>query len=147
MVNDLDATFSRYIETLERLEAANVSNLYLVMDPYIRFKDPFSTVIGIDRVQQIFSKLFADCVDVRFVATDKYINGSQAAFAWTMRYRLRRWPKLEPWNIGGISQVNFDPVTGMAVQHIDHWDAGQFYERLPLIGPILRLIKRRIETH
>ncbi|WP_158595959.1 nuclear transport factor 2 family protein [Oleomonas cavernae] len=121
------AALARYSAVLEQLDAGSVATLYQVMDPRIRFRDPFSEVMGIDRVQLIFAKLFADCSGIRFKVTERFANGSQGIMVWTMSYQLRRWPKRDPWVINGLSQVSFDPVTGLAVQHVDHWDAGQFY--------------------
>ena len=47
-------------------------------------------------------------------------------------------------DITGMSSLLFDEA-GKIKSHTDHWDAaGQFYELLPLIGPALRAVKRRV---
>ena len=34
---------------------------------------------------------------------------------------------------------------GRVLSHLDHWDAGgQFYARLPVLGTLIRLVKRRL---
>jgi len=39
-------------------------------------------------------------------------------------------------------------VLGKVVEHIDYWDAAeQVYERLPLLGPILRRVRQRLGSH
>jgi hypothetical protein len=43
-----------------------------------------------------------------------------------------------------MSEVAFG-ADGRALSHIDHWDAGgQFYARLPVLGTLIRLVKRRL---
>jgi hypothetical protein len=43
-----------------------------------------------------------------------------------------------------MSEVQFDEA-GSVRAHIDHWDAaGQLYEKLPVIGWILRRIRARL---
>lgn len=145
MKEDLAATLDRYGTTLERLDAGSILSLYDVMSPEIRFKDPFNSVIGISRVQVIFDKLFTDCTDVRFRVRDRIHGGTRGVLVWDMSFRPRRWPGRRAVDISGVSELSFDPVSGLAVQHIDHWDAGRFYEGLPLLGGVIRRIRRRLE--
>jgi hypothetical protein len=51
------------------------------------------------------------------------------------------------FSIDGVSEVAFDEA-GKVRSHIDHWDAaGGLYERLPLIGAVLRHLRRRLGGH
>ena len=44
----------------------------------------------------------------------------------------------------GASTVTFDGE-GRIASHIDHWDAaGALHARLPVLGPLVRLVNRRI---
>jgi steroid delta-isomerase len=144
---DLDAALARYIHALETLDAASVPALATLVRPDIRFRDPFSQVVGADRMLLIFTRLFEDCMDVRFVAGAP-VRGSLVAYvSWTMDYRLRRWAKGPLWRIEGASEIHL-AEDGLIAAHIDHWDAAsQFYERLPVIGGILRAIRRRVAVH
>jgi hypothetical protein len=46
-----------------------------------------------------------------------------------------------------MSELRF-AADGRVREHIDHWDAAaQVYERLPLIGGLMRLIRRRFASH
>ena len=46
------------------------------------------------------------------------------------------------WQIEGSTYLVFG-VDGRVVEHRDYWDAAeQLYEKLPLIGGVLRLLKR-----
>ena len=49
-----------------------------------------------------------------------------------------------PWHVSGMSELRLSD-DGRVSLHIDHWDSGrQFFERLPLIGWLLRQIRRRL---
>jgi len=142
--SDLDAALARYVAALEGLDAAHVPALGALVRPDIRFRDPFSNVVGAERMLVIFTRLFEDCVDVRFVAGAPVRGGLVAYVSWTMDYRLRRWAKGPLWRIEGASEIHLTE-DGLIAAHIDHWDAaGQFYERLPVIGTVLRAIRRRV---
>ena len=46
------------------------------------------------------------------------------------------------WQIEGSTHLVFG-ADGRVVEHRDYWDAAeQLYEKLPLIGGVLRLLKR-----
>ncbi|QQS12706.1 MAG: nuclear transport factor 2 family protein [Rhodospirillales bacterium] len=46
----------------------------------------------------------------------------------------------------GIGEVRFD-AAGLAASHVDHWDAaGAIYGRVPVLGAILRLVRRRLSA-
>jgi hypothetical protein len=46
--------------------------------------------------------------------------------------------------IEGVSEVRFDAAE-LVVEHVDYWDpAAAVYERLPLLGGVLRGLRRRL---
>jgi len=145
---DLDFALDRYVRAMEGLTAATVARLDEVMVPDVYFRDPFNAVTGIDKVQQIFAALFEDCTAVRFEVRRRFRNGEHAVLVWSMGLRLRRYAKGPDWTIDGMSEITLHPESGLVTAHVDHWDAaGQFYERLPVIGGALRLLRRRLMVH
>jgi hypothetical protein len=43
-----------------------------------------------------------------------------------------------------MTEVHFDQ-SGKVAAHLDHWDAAsQLYEHVPLLGGVLRIIRRRL---
>jgi len=47
-------------------------------------------------------------------------------------------------SFAGMSELTFT-ADGKVARHIDHWDASKaFYEKLPLVGALLRAIRRRV---
>ena len=50
----------------------------------------------------------------------------------------------EEFTVSGVSEIHFDG--GLVRYHRDYFDMGEFiYERLPVFGRIVRLIKERLE--
>ena len=143
----LDQALARYVAALEGLDAGRVAALGDLLTPDVRFRDPFSDVTGRERMLSIFHRLFEDCTDVRFVAGPPMRSGARAYVPWVMDYRIRRWTKGPAWRIEGASEVHF-AEDGRVAAHVDLWDAAsQFYERLPIIGAVLRAIRRRVAAH
>jgi hypothetical protein len=43
----------------------------------------------------------------------------------------------------GMSEVHFG-IAGRVVAHYDHWDAGQLYEKIPILGAMIRFVRRKM---
>ncbi|MCF4165049.1 nuclear transport factor 2 family protein [Zavarzinia compransoris] len=137
----------RYVAVLEGLTAETLDRLDTVMAPDIAFRDPFNAVLGLGPTKAIFAHLFRDCTDVVFKVTARFEDDARAALLWRMDYRLRRGRGAPLRVIEGMSLLDLDRGRGVVAAHADHWDAaGQFYETLPVIGTLLRLIRRRLRV-
>lgn len=109
----------------------------------IQFKDPFNDLAGIDAFRRLLVKTLNEVKDPKFQVTHR---------AWTDDVLFLRWSFLgevkgiNHWSVQGMSEIRFDE-RGLVCQHIDHWDASeQFYAKLPIIGTIIRLIRRRLQV-
>ena len=57
-----------------------------------------------------------------------------------MTGKIRR----KDWQVDGASRITLT-CEGKVSEHVDFWDAAQgLYEMIPLIGPLLRMLRRRI---
>jgi hypothetical protein len=132
--------FERYRDVLQSLTADNLHLLDDVVTPDVRFSDPFHTVTGADSMTSVFARLFETADDIVFVIDD-WVCGSQAVyFRWTMTATLSD----RPWSVTGVTRATFDEA-GRVIDHVEYWDAAsQLYERFPVIGPLLRYVRRRI---
>jgi len=63
---------------------------------------------------------------------------------WKMMIRFRRFRRgVDTWTVG-MSHLRFD-ADGKVVYHQDYWNAADgLYEHLPLIGALIRMVKRRL---
>ena len=98
------------------------------------------------------TKLTSYYTDVKTLNDVKGLKFEITHRAWTENTLFLRWSfqgevkGLNNWRVEGMSEINFDE-RGLVCQHIDHWDAaGQFYEKLPLIGTIIRITRSRLQV-
>ncbi|MEM7443427.1 MAG: nuclear transport factor 2 family protein [Pseudomonadota bacterium] len=136
----------RYVEFWQALSADRLDSLSDFMTQDIHFSDPFNDLRGLAAVRETFSSLYAKIHDVDVTVHDKAISTASSAptvcyLRWTFAFSLKSGRRM---SIEGVSEVHLEP-DGRASVHIDHWDAaGQMYEKFPLIGPVLRAIRKRI---
>lgn len=124
--------YGRFFETLT---PAALDDLERFVVPDVHFVDPFNDVVGSAAMRRILARMFADLPDVRFTVTDIAV-GRAGYLRW--RFTGGRWA------FEGVSELHFaDDERGR--RHLDHWDAaGQLYARLPLLGSVIRAVRRRV---
>lgn len=131
-----------YIRYYADLTPENVGRIDRLAVPDVHFKDPFNDFRSRDRLRHTFEQMFVKLKQPRFIIRDHALSGQTAYLRWTFTFRVGGNPK--PWVVEGMSEVRFDHA-GHVVSHIDHWDAAeQFYERLPVLGWVLRQVKKRM---
>lgn len=106
------------------------------------FKDPFNEVRGIAAIQRIFTHMFTQVAAPRFVVTEQVVDTNGAMLVWEFHFRMGLWGRGKVQVIRGISHLKFD-AGGKVSYHRDYWDAaGELYEKLPLLGSIVRFIRK-----
>ena len=138
-----DSHLQRYTDFFEQLNPDNIDQLALVMTEDVHFVDPFNDVSGLVSVEKIFQHMFHSLQDPRFTVTHAAMSADSEKFG-LIRWELHSLLAGKPYNIVGMSEIIF-AADGRVSSHIDHWDAAQqFYERLPVIGWILKTIRARL---
>jgi steroid delta-isomerase len=136
---DMAEAYIRFYETMTPESLARLPDL---ATPEIHFVDPFNDVTGIEPMRRILAKMFADLAEPRFVVTHRAWDGDVCFLRW--RFTARGKAGGAAWIIEGMSELHF-AADGKVASHVDYWDSGrQFYEKLPLLGSVLRLIRRRL---
>ena len=106
------------------------------------FKDPFNEVRGIAPIQRIFSHMFKQVDEPRFVVTDQVVDANGAMLIWEFGFRVKLWGKGETQVMRGVSHLKFD-AEGKVNFHRDYWDTGEeLYMKLPAIGTLMRGLRR-----
>ncbi len=106
------------------------------------FKDPFNEVRGLPAIQRIFSHMFSQVDEPRFVVTERVVDDGGAMLVWEFCFRVRLWGKGETQVMRGVSHLRFDP-DGKVNYHRDYWDtAEELYMKLPAIGALMRGLRR-----
>ncbi|WP_043645399.1 nuclear transport factor 2 family protein [Caenispirillum salinarum] len=139
------AGFEAYANLLASLRPETLPEMRRVTAENVRFKDPFHDVQGRGAMLALLERTFQDVGDVTFTITHRCMaeQGDVGFLRWHMSGRLRKLGG-RAWSADGMTEVHLD-TQGMVTAHIDYWDAASgLYEMLPVIGPVLRFIRRRI---
>ncbi len=131
-----------FVAFFEQLKPEDLPRLARFYAADTRFKDPFNEVVGVEAVAGIFRHMFDSLDAPRFVVRDVIVQGEQAFLSWDFLFRMRRFNRDEQCIRGG-SHLRFGP-DGLITEHRDYWDAAEeLYEKLPVVGGLMRWLKRR----
>ena len=128
-----------YIDFYEQMTRDDLARMSAIFTKQARFKDPFNDVYGVERISTIFHHMFNTLTAPKFIVEESILEGDVAYIKWQFRGSLKN----KAFKLTGVSRVVFDQQ-GLVSEHIDYWDASeQFYMKLPIIGGLLRLIRKQ----
>jgi len=130
----------RYIELFENLTPDRLHELTPLLSDQVHFRDPFNDVRGPAAVRRVLEDMFERTQQARFRVTHRTLDGERAFLSWTFSARA---PVLGNWSVEGVSVLQFD-ASGRICSHLDYWDSGLVYARLPLLGGLIRRLRRRL---
>ena len=134
---------ARVVAFYENLTPAGLAALGTLYAPGARFKDPFNEVQGLPAIERIFEHMFESLEQPRFVVTGQVVQGAQCFLTWDFQFSLRRLRRGAVQTVRGASHLVLD-AQGLVVLHRDYWDAAEeLYEKLPLLGTLMRWLKQR----
>ncbi len=135
----------RIVRLFDHLSPADVERLGEYYRADAHFKDPFNEVQGVPAIQGVFRHMYGALDGPRFVVKDVIVQGRQCFLSWDFLFRMRRFDRREQ-TVRGASHLQFDEA-GRIVLHRDYWDAAEeLYEKLPVLGGLMRWLKRRAAT-
>jgi hypothetical protein len=130
----------------ETLSPQSVARLHTIYDAQARFKDPFNEVQGLPEIEGIFRHMYVALEQPHFVVTGQVVDGAQAFLTWEFRFRFKRFDTTTLQAVRGASHVVFNEQ-GLVTVHRDYWDAAEeLYEKLPVLGGVMRWLKKRANT-
>lgn len=110
------------------------------------FKDPFNEVRGISAIQHIFSHMFQQVAEPRFMVVEQIVDANGAMLVWDFCFRVRLWRKGETQIMHGVSHLRFD-ADGKVCYHRDYWDtAEELYMKLPAVGLLMRGLRKALSA-
>ena len=134
------------IDWFEHLTPDTLAQLGDHYAPYAHFKDPFNDVRGLPAIRGVFEHMFVSLHEPRFVVTGRVQQGDQAFLTWDFHFRFKRFDTTTVQTVRGASQLLLDG-RGQVTLHRDYWDAAEeLYEKLPVVGGLMRWLKRRANT-
>jgi len=144
--SEASARVARFFETLQ---PSCVGELALYYAADARFKDPFNDVQGVPAIERIFAHMF-DALDApRFVITQQVQQGAQCFVTWDFLFAMRRFDAGQTQTIRGASHLVLREEAGLwrVAVHRDYWDAAEeLYEKLPVVGSLMRWLKKRTNS-
>lgn len=134
-------TLEEYAAFYEALEPDQLDRLGEVFAPTARFRDPFNDVTGPGAIRRVFEHMYRVCEQPEFRVLE-VVPGTPAGYLrWEFRFGGRRRRVIE-----GVSRVRLG-ADGRVEEHLDYWDpAAGIYETLPLVGAVLRGLRRRLSA-
>lgn len=140
-----DARVRRVVEFFEALRAEDLPRLGELYAADAFFKDPFNEVRGTQAIESIFAHMFRALEQPRFVVHEAVVQGEQCFLTWDFVFRARNGGS-EPLAVRGASHLRFG-ADGRITAHRDYWDAAEeLYEKLPVLGALMRWLKRRVNS-
>ncbi len=137
-----DPRLQRVIAFFEGLRREDLPRLAELYAADARFKDPFNDVQGLAAIERIFAHMFEALEAPRFEVKSALAEGHQAFLTWDFVFALRG----RAMRIHGGSHLVFGTDARIAL-HRDYWDAAEeLYEKLPLLGGLMRWLRRRLAS-
>lgn len=133
---------ARYAAFFEAMTPETLGQLRNLCVPNIRFKDPFNDFRGVEEMIAIFEKMYEEVADPSFRILHVCEEAENGFIHWEFTGHTKKGSG--NYYIEGVSLVCFDGEARM-VSHQDFWDpAHTIYEKVPLLGILLRFIRQRL---
>jgi hypothetical protein len=137
-----DARVARVRTFYETLTPAALDRIGEVYAPQARFKDPFNDVTGVPAIRAVFDAMFRQVDRPTFVITRSLAGADEAFLVWEFGFCFKGEAARER-TIRGATHILF-AADGRVALHRDYWDAAEeLYEKLPVLGTLMRWLKRR----
>ncbi len=137
------ASLARLVDYWQTLTPATVDAISTIYTEDAYFRDPFNEVTGLEKIRHIFADMFVRLDAPIFTITETIEEPHGALLIWDFTFRIKTLKPEMNRRIHGTSHIRFAP-DGRVQYHRDYWDAaGELYEQLPLVGALMRFLKKR----
>lgn len=144
-----EQTLQSVVEFFEQLQPSDLPRIGALYTADAHFKDPFNDVQGVPAIARIFSHMFDTLEAPRFVITQQVQQGAQCFVTWDFFFVVPRMNRGTPQRIRGATHFVLREEAGLwrVAVHRDYWDAAEeLYEKLPVVGGLMRWLKNRVNT-
>ena len=139
----MNTAVDRIVQAFQTLTPAGVDALDAIYAPDARFKDPFNDLQGLNEIQRIFRHMYVNLENPHFIITGRIVQDAQCFLTWEFHFGFRRFKQGQAQCILGASHLVLN-ADGRIALHRDYWDAAEeLYEKLPVVGSLMRWLKRR----
>lgn len=139
-MTNTSSAFEPCVQFFQALKPESLAHMHEIYSANCYFKDPFNEVRGLAHTQRIFEHMYATLDHPRFVITGRIEQGHECFLIWDFLFSMKRFAKAE-FCIHGTTHLRLAP-DGRIDYHRDYWDAAEeLYEKLPLLGAVMRYLK------
>ena len=122
--------------------AAGLKRLDRLYTQDIEFRDPLHAIHGILAFKGYLKSVYDGPSDIRFTYLDEHCSEHWASINWIATYRHGALGGGRTLELRGTTQIRF---TDRIYYQEDFFDVGAMvYQHLPLLGPVVRYLNRRI---
>jgi hypothetical protein len=144
--NKIEIGLQRYVDYYEALSPDTVEELRNIATSDMYFKDPFNEVRNVEHVIRIMKHMYETSDTPRFKVLDSVLSGQTAYLKWDFYFQAKSLNKGKEIKVVGMSELLINEA-GLIASHVDYWDAAeQLYEYVPVLGGIIRLVKKNLKV-
>lgn len=141
-LNVLSGQACHIIRWFESLSPESLEGIGSVYGQGAIFRDPFNEVQGVAAIRKVYAHMFESLNEPKFEVTEAVEQGDRLCVVWIFRFFWRD----KPVAFEGTTWFVLD-AEGLITSHRDYWDVAHcVYERIPLIGTVLRMLRKRMST-
>lgn len=130
-----------YCELFANLTPNTIEQFRECVSPHIHFRDPFNDVHSFDEMRAILEEMFEHTQGPAFQIVEQSVFDEHAWLRWHFQATL---PVVGELFVEGATRLCFDLQEGVVTEHIDYWDSAPVYMRLPVVGKVLRYVRKRM---
>jgi ketosteroid isomerase-like protein len=143
--NDQSQKIADFYRGLDKDHIGLVDQFY---DKNAEFLDPIVDLHGVSALRDYYAGLYKNVKTIRFDFTSEVAQGNDHVVMWKMTLLSESLNGGKEFSIDGNSFIRFGGADGKVVYHRDYFDMGAFiYERLPVLGRVIRFIKEKMSSH
>ena len=132
----------RFKDVYNRLNAQSLQLLSELYSEQVVFQDPFRRLEGLAAMRCYCEELYRHTISSTFRFEDELVTADGAMLMWTMSLRHPRLQGGQPIEVPGATHIRFREKIDY---HRDYFDGGALlYEHLPVLGLLVRAVKRRM---
>jgi ketosteroid isomerase-like protein len=149
MTDTPEVAIQRVVHFFEHLQPTDVTRMADIYTSDAQFKDPFNEVQGVPAIARIFAHMFETLDAPRFVITQQVQQGAQCFVTWDFLFAMPRMESGRLQTIRGATHFVLREEAGVwrVAVHRDYWDAAEeLYEKLPVVGSLMRWLKKRANS-
>lgn len=139
----LDPSLRRFVTFYREYAPEWLPRLGEIYHPEFEFLDPFGEIrADLKKLEHHFGKLFTAVHASKFLVEDAAVGQDGAYVRWIWVWKWK--PKSQEKRVPGVTHLRF-AGDGRVKFHQDLFDAAEgFFEVVPVVGGMIRLVKRRL---